>query len=71
MHPQIFDYLKKESVKRLRYNEDKFQSYKLLNEGLDEALLHDLLTTVFPYIDNTSIETLNTVMMKIREKDWK
>ena len=68
-HDDMFIALGKEAEKKLFYNKDQFYSYTLTDEDVNKALLLDLENVIIPYIENTSIQDINS-MMNGQPKWW-
>ena len=70
-HDMLLRALNKESKKNLFYDNDRFKSYTLNDEELHTAILMDWQEVVIPYIESTSIQDINSMMLKEKEKIWK
>ncbi len=70
-HDMIINGIKRGSEQELFYDSESFCSYTLNMQEISDALLHDLETIIIPYLMESSIEEINSRILKEREKKWK
>ena len=69
-HDMFINGINRVSEQKLFYDSEGFCSYTLNKQKISEALLDDLETIIIPFVVESSVEQINSLVLNEREKMW-